>query len=132
MLRPFRRRRLRTRLSLIAIMALLWSQMVLAWHTDCYVFSTAAVVAAASASHDHCAGMVDQSDHAVCEAHCNQTDGSPESLRAALSVPALPPDSLAKISVVLRLERGRPEDQSAYAGDAWHRPTSHPASVLLI
>jgi hypothetical protein len=111
---------------------LLWSQMVLAWHADCHVFSAEPEVLAASTSHEHCAEAVDQSDRAVCEAHCNPTDSSPESARPAPSVPALPLDSLANISVVLRLEKGVPEGLSVCVDDAWHRPTSHPASILLI
>lgn len=132
MLKCFRRRRLRNRLSLLAMVALLWSQMALAWHADCFAMSMPPMVAAAAAVHDHCAEQSDQSDRAVCDAHCNQGDSSPATPLAALSVPALPPDPLARITVVLQLGGGVLEIEPARAAAAWHRPTHHPASVLLI
>ena len=131
MLKCFRRRRLRNRLSLLAIVALLWSQMVLAWHADCFAVSMPQMVAVAAA-HEHCAEQGEQVDRAVCDAHCNQGDSSPATPLAALSVPALPPDPLARIAVVLQLGGGALEIAPARAAAAWHRPTHHPASVLLI
>ena len=128
----FRRRRLRVRLSLLAIMALLWSQLALAQHVDCFAFRTPPAVTAASRAHDHCHGTRDQTERAVCAAHCNRGDSSAEGQRAAPVIPALPPDPLARVSFLLGLENGFPRGPTAYAGTSWHRPTLHPASVLLI
>jgi hypothetical protein len=132
MLKCLRRRRLRNRLSLLVMVALLWSQMVLAWHADCFAMSMPPMVAAAAAEHDHCAEPGDQVDRAACEAHCNQGDSSPATPLAVLSVPALPPDSFALITGVLQLGGGVLEVTPARAAAAWHRPTHHPASLLLI
>lgn len=132
MLKRLRRRRLRTRLSLLAIVALLWSQMALAWHADCLAVPMPSMAAASSAVHDHCSDQVNQADRAVCEAHCNQGDSSPATPLASPSVPALPPEPLAGIAVVLQLGDGALEVEPARAIAAWHRPTHHPASILLI
>ena len=128
MLKYFRRRRLRNRLSLLAMVALFWSQMVMAGHADCFAMSMPPMAAA----HHHCEQQVDQADLVVCEAHCNQGDSSPATPLAQMSVPALPPDSFASIAVELQIDRGVVERAPARAGAAWHRPTLHPASVLLI
>jgi hypothetical protein len=132
MLNCFRRRRLRNRLSLLAIVALLWSQMVLAGHAGCFAMSMPPMVAAAAAAHHHCGEQVDQADLGVCEAHCNQGDSGPATPPAHLSVPALPPDSFAIIAVLLQIDSDVVERAPARATAAWHRPTLHPASVLLI
>lgn len=132
MLNRFRRRRLRTHLSLLAIVALLWSQMALAWHADCFAVPMPYEMAAVSAVHEHCAGQGDVSERVVCDAHCNQGNSSPETPRAALSVPALPPDPPFDVAFALQVEKGDFESTAARVGAAWHRPTSHPASVLLI
>lgn len=132
MLKHLRRRRLRNRLSLLVIVALLWSQTVLAWHADCFAMTMPPMVAAAAMVHDHCADQGDQADRTVCEAHCNQGDSSPAPPLAVLSVPALPPDSFARITFVLQLGGGVLEVAPARAAAAWHRPTPHPASLLLI
>jgi hypothetical protein len=132
MLKRLRRRRLRNRLSLLVIVALLWSQMVLAWHADCFSMSMPRMVAAAAAVHDHCARQNEHADRAACEAHCSQGDSSPATPLAVLSVPALPPVSFALITVVLQLGGGVLDVAPARAAAAWHRPTHHPASLLLI
>ncbi|MBV6412723.1 MAG: hypothetical protein DYH17_00135 [Xanthomonadales bacterium PRO6] len=126
----FRRRRLR--LSLIVIVALLWSQVLLAWHGDCAAALVASEVSAAVAVHDHCVEPGDPAGRAVCEAHCNGGDITPASPLAALAVPALPPDPLARIAVALQLAGDAPSPTPARTAAAWHRPTHHRASVLLI
>lgn len=132
MLKYFRRRRIRNRLSLLAMFVLLWSQMVLAGHAGCFAMPMPPMVSAAAAAHHHCGEQVDQADLGVCEAHCNQGDSSPATPLAHLSVPALPPDSFAIIAVLLQIDRGVSERAPARATAAWHRPTLHPANVLLI
>lgn len=131
MLKYFRRRRIRNRLSLLAMVALLWSQILLAGHAGCFSMSMPPMVAAAAAHH-HCGEHVDEAVPGVCEAHCNQGDSSPATPVAQLSVPPLPPDAFAIIAVLRQIDRGVSERAPARATAAWHRPTLHPASVLLI
>lgn len=127
-----RRHRFRTRVSLLAIAALLWSQLLLAWHADCTSGPMAAPAVAAAAQHDDCAAADEALDGIVCQSHCSQGDGSPDSPRVPLSVPLLPPDSATwTAAALLRV--------TACAGEApphplcvSHRPTAHPAATLLI
>jgi hypothetical protein len=106
--------------------------MAVAWHSDCFALGESPVGVVATSGHEHCAKSVNDSDRAVCEAHCNQGDSSPDTARAALSVPALPADAFEKFSLVMRLATRTPHGTPARADAAWHRPTLHPANVLLI
>lgn len=129
MLRTLRHRRLRTRLSLLAIAALLWSHMLFAFHVDCVSVAMADNVAATATQHDDCAGPKAGTDRVVCQVHCSQGDSSPDSVRAPLSVPALAPTIPVFVAPVSRhASVGAPPRADA----AWHRPTLHPASILLI
>lgn len=132
MLKALRHRRPRIHLSLLAIMVLLWSQMALALHADCFALLASPMVAATASGHDHCAESINASDRILCDAHCNQGSSSPDTSRTAFSVLALPPDLIKKLSSVMRLTTGTPPSPLGRADAAWHRPTSHPASVLLI
>lgn len=126
------RQRLRTRLSIIMIVALLWSQFALAAHSVCAVadLSHAATAVAAMVQPD-CHQTVPPADSAVCSAHCGQGDQSSEVGRVPL-VPALAVASAAGFSVIVIV----PIQRSSYAElpppVSWHRPTAHPASLLLI
>jgi len=132
MLRKLRRHRLSTRLSLLAITALLWSQMLLAFHADCQSSAmTGAASAEASAEHADCTDRGDATDLAVCQLHCSQGDASSDNSRAP-SVPALPPVVPASVVTFLRLVTPGAIAPAPRIAAAWHRPTPHPASILLI
>lgn len=132
MLKQLRYRRLRTRLSLLAITALLWSQMLLALHADCASLLMSRSAVAVSVEHEDCAEADSGPELVVCQSHCSQGEGSPDAPRAPLSVPALPPALGVGITAVLRVAMPPTEDASSPAAAAWHRPTPHPASILLI
>ncbi len=86
-MKSFRHRRLRSRISLLAIGALLWSQMLLALHADCLSPAMTGVPSAAVAEHHDCADADDAANSAVCASHCSQGEASPDSPRA----PSVPP-----------------------------------------
>ena len=121
-----RSRRLRTRLSILAIVALLWSQFALAAHTP--VCAGSAVIASAASM--SCHAMPAAQDATTCDSHC-QNNQSSDTGRVPVP-PALPPVPAIALSAL--------NDASAdlwSGGDApvqhdWNRPTSHPASILLI
>lgn len=132
MLNRLRHRRLRTRLSLLAITALLWSQMLLALHADCASLMFPGSTVAVSVEHVDCVEADARLDLVVCQSHCSQGEGSPDAPRAPLSVPALPPAPGVGITAVLRVALHPAEGASSLVAAAWHRPTPHPASILLI
>lgn len=119
--------RLRARLSILAIVALLWSQFALAGHTPVCAGS-AALTAAATTSDCHDAPAAH--DATTCDAHC-QNNQSSETGR----VPVPPALALVPALSLSALNDARGDLWSvgdAPAQFAWHRPTSHPASILLI
>lgn len=132
MLTLLRRRHLRSRLSLLAMAALLWSQMLLALHADCPWTVMEIVETAVATDHADCEQARSGPEAVVCAAHCSQGDGSPDAPRAPLAVPALPAvhPSPAEGLLARRISDGGRALASTPA--AWHRPTHHPASVLLI
>ena len=78
---------------LLAMAALLWSQLVLAGHGDCLDLpgTPAAFVAAATDTrHDHghgCEAELPSASKALCDAHCTEGDLSADSGR----IPSIPP-----------------------------------------
>jgi hypothetical protein len=129
------RRRLRVRIALVAIAALLWSQIVLATHADCLQMPTAAAPVAALDVDHGCEGPMPSSQQPVCAVHCSHGDVSADSARIPpvppmLSAPGTPWSSLAvlanrvDVSVLPRIASSPPV--------SWHRPTTHPAALLLI
>jgi len=125
-------RRLRARLSILAIVALLWSQVLLAGHPACSMAAMALAEINVPAQGDHdCHQATPSSESAVCKAHCSQGDQSSEVGRvppvtALASAPAVGISSIAVIGHEGPPGLERPPLLS------WHRPTSHPASLLLI
>lgn len=127
-------RRLRAHLSILAIVALLWSQVVLAGHPACSLAAMAlaevAEVAAPAAGHE-CHPPAPSPDSTLCLAHCSQSDQSSEVGRIP-PVPACAPAQVLAIAAVMIL----PEAPASRIGlpppVSWHRPTPHPASLLLI
>lgn len=127
-----RRQRLRARLAILAIVALLWSQFVLASHPAASM-SGMAMAAAVPAAMGRGCQHPEPSDAAatVCSAHCSQGDQSSDVGRMP-AVSALPPvPALGMAAVVLLTSRTDPH-RGPPPAVSWHRPTPHPASLLLI
>lgn len=131
MLRKLRRQRLSARVSLLAITALLWSQMLLAFHADCASTVMAGSPAETAAPHADCVEPTDATDRAVCQLHCSQGDASSDTSRIA-AVPAAGPLLPVPVMAVLRLVAQGAVAPAPQRNIAWHRPTPNPASILLI
>lgn len=133
--------RMRARLSLLAMVALLWTQLAMASHPACTLASMvmsgghAGMASADEPAPEPChpAPPSDSGYSAGCESHCSRSDLAPEAPRV-LSVPALGP--LPAPSLVLALAYYSPVRPAGTLPPgplrSWHRPTAHPASLLLI
>lgn len=121
-------RRLRTLLAVVITVALLFAQAVLAQHAPC---TGSPGSAAAAAAHDgaECAAA-QAADLVQCESHCSQGDLSHDAARA-LGVPTLGPVPFVRVTLLVSLPQGTARAAAA-PPCSWHRPTLHPASVLLI
>lgn len=125
----FRRRRLRSLLAVLATVALLFAQTALAHHAFC----AGAAQSFPAAAHDDpadCAPAAPADDSILCDSHCSQGELSHDATRAP-DVPAMGPAAFVPVTRLVSLPhhpaRGEPSPHVA-----WHRPTPHPASVLLI
>ncbi|MBN8739089.1 MAG: hypothetical protein J0H86_06240 [Xanthomonadaceae bacterium] len=145
-----RRHRWCTHLSLLVAIVLVWAQLVLASHPACAWRAMASAsgysspaLAATAPSHAHhgagspaeqapppCHETQQGDDETVCAYHCSHGDLSKDAARV-LSVPTLGPLPLMLAVVVRQLPAARFASE-AYPRGAWHRPTPHPASLLLI
>lgn len=130
------RHRLRLRIALVAILALLWSQTALAWHALCAAgpSATVAQVMPAMAGHDgdcHDAPPPAGDDASLCAAHCDQGTPSPDVARipAVPVLPALVPAMTVALLPTLAQARLQPDIPPPIP---WKRPTAHPAAILLI
>ena len=136
-MKRFRHKRLRARLSILAIVALLWAQLALAVHDGCTMPAHASAMAAAhsAVAMDGACGQeatpTTADDPALCLAHCSQGDASSDVARVP-AVPALPAMAPVALALVSRLEPHRAPLLHALAPPSWHRPTAHPAALLLI
>lgn len=127
-----RHRRLRARLSILAIVALLWSQILLASHPACLMAAVAVAEITVPTAVDHdCHGSAPSYESTVCTAHCSQGDLSSEVGRVP-PVPALAPVPAIGVSSIAVLEADRAPCVALPPPVSWHRPTSHPANLLLI
>lgn len=130
-----RHHRLRNKLSLLAIFALLWSQLVLASHPACTLSSMLleqAPPAAEAPCHDSGGTAADELEvEPACASHCSRSDLSSDTARV-LSVPALALFLAIPVVTVQRLVATGHSAHSPAPLGAWHRPTPHPASLLLI
>ncbi len=130
----FRRHPLRLRIASFAMLALLWSQTALAWHALCAMPSPPPAMQASAHGAD-CHKQVPPpsgDDSALCNAHCDQGAPSPDTARIPMLpvLPALVPalgaaSPVAKCVVARRWVESPPPIP-------WHRPTAHPAALLLI
>src|SRR3990167_1581895 len=133
-----RRHRWRTPLSLLAMLALVWAQLALVTHPACAISAMSlSLEPAHHAQHTPadqnlppCHGAPVSDDAAMCASHCNQGDLSKDPPRL-LSVPTLGQVPLMPVLAQLRLPDAAPA-VAARPRAAWHRPTRHPASLLLI
>lgn len=128
----FRRRRLRARIAILATIGLLWSQFVLAGHPACSLAVMAmAELDAPAAAEPSCHQQAPATDEALCAAHCAKGEQTNDVARIP-SLPSLPATTVISLTAVceargfssIHLERPPPV--------SWHRPTAHPAALLLI
>lgn len=133
MFKRLRQRRLSIRIALLAIFGLLFSQAVLAAHFDCAFEMATVDQHTAMPCHGEAKPTDVPLDEVICQSHCSAPDLKHDSM-PAYSVPALPcaPHALewrAPDNGIDFLSSGLEEAGSL---PAWHRPTAHPASLLLI
>ena len=128
------------RAALLAMAALLWSQFALAGHGGCLDLpgATTAEGADAYAQHDPnhgCDADRPSADTALCAAHCNEGGSSADSSRIPPVPPLIVSAWLSWFTVAQTADAG-PGVSSAWVDSpprpAWHRPTAHPAALLLI
>lgn len=129
------RPRWRTRIALVAMAALLWSQVVLAGHAGCLRMLAQTIPTEVAAKDSDCAVKMPAPEQPVCAAHCNQGDASAESARIPpvppmLAAPAIP--FIAIVAITQGVDGGVPARIAASPPPSWHRPTAHPAALLLI
>lgn len=131
--------RLRTRIALLAIVALFWSQLAMAAHPGC-IAALAAVAqvettAVETAVDRNCDGSdVAMADDAVCQGHCSQGESTSEIARVPPVPPMLPVPAVPLIGLVTLSGAGvsAPDFVDRPPPVSWHRPTAHPAALLLI
>ena len=133
MSKPFHRRLLRVRIAYLAMLGLLFSQLVLAGHLRCISGVSAPGEPSSVECHDDRSDSPVSVEDVVCQIHCSSPDIKAES-SPTLAVPALPPAIGAYLWPHRRPDTffaaTRPPRYSVPM--AWHRPTPHPASLLLI
>jgi hypothetical protein len=115
----------------LTIIALLWSQWVLASHGGCLPSYPDGQTAPTATQGTHCDEAAPDTDKSLCKLHCGRADLQSDTA-PTLSVPPL--------AVDWRIEWSVPALTRSYAICAFdrgplpslHGPTAHPASVLLI
>lgn len=130
------RHRLRLRIALLAVLALLWSQTALAWHAVCEAelpLTAAQVLPMAGHDGDACPDVPPPAGDGtgLCAAHCVQGTPSPDVARipAVPALPALVPTLTVALLPAPARNRRQPDIPPAVP---WKRPTAHPAAILLI
>lgn len=127
------RRRMALRIALVAIAALLWSQQLMAGHAACLM--QASGTAEVAAQHEGCDDPPAAAADPVCTAHCSHGEASAESGRIPSIPPMLGAPAVPFISITVLahdVEGGIPARIDASPPLSWHRPTAHPAALLLI
>ncbi|MGV8931570.1 MAG: hypothetical protein ACOH1R_05600 [Luteimonas sp.] len=128
----YRHRRLRAQFAILAIVALLWSQMVVAGHQGCSLAAMALAEIAVPMAVEHgCHDSVRSDEATLCAAHCSQGDLSGEVGRVP-PIPALLPTPAVGVSSIAVLHTQPAPCIGLPPAVSWHRPTTHPASLLLI
>lgn len=133
---PRRRRPLRLRIAILAMLALLWSQTALAWHAMCAAELPPAVAQVIPMDGHvggdcHAAPPPAGDDAGLCAAHCDQSTPSPDVARipGVPALPALVPAMTVALLPALSQARLQPDIPPPIP---WKRPTAHPAAILLI
>lgn len=129
-----RSRRLRFRVSLFALVALLWAQLAFATHSDCIsAIGSLLEASTPAAAVQECEHEVRSAAHTVCQEHCDQGEVSSDVGR----VPPVPP--LLGLPATPRIDPTAPPVSSLGASAiartppaSWRGPTPHPAAILLI
>lgn len=130
-MKRYRHQRLRNRFAILAIVALLWSQVLMAGHPACSLAAMAlAEIAAPTSAGVECHMQDPSSEAAACTALASRNDQSSDVGRVP-PVPALAPTPALGMSSIVTLATRRPPWVEQPPG-SWHRPTAHPASLLLI
>lgn len=124
---------LRRRLSILAIMALLWSQFVMASHPAASMGDIGVGPASTSAAsvHPGCHDQAPVDEGVLCKTHCAQGAQNNEIGRIP-PIPPLAPAPYASLTLLATPEAGPPSTPEAPPRVSWHRPTLHPANLLLI
>ena len=127
------RRRTAFRIALVAVAALLWSQQVLAGHAACLmqVSSSTELVA----QHDDCEEAPAPLADPVCTAHCSHGEASAEGVRLPSVPPLLAAVAIPFVSIIVLApdrDGGVLPRVDSSPPTSWHRPTAHPAALLLI
>ncbi|RFP61202.1 hypothetical protein D0Y53_05650 [Luteimonas weifangensis] len=132
-MRSFRRHRLRARLSLLAMVALLWSQLAMAAHPGCLAIPAASEPAVAMASHG-CEQEAPPHQEPLCQSHCSQGELSSDVARVppVLPLPVMPAQSFVAVIAAPQAAAVLPDAVDGPPPVSWHRPTAHPAALLLI
>ncbi|KGM50693.1 hypothetical protein N792_03670 [Lysobacter concretionis Ko07 = DSM 16239] len=126
-----RRQRLRHRITIFTIVALLWSQFALAGHPAASM-AFAALDAGPPAGLQHgCQHPTPSDDAAVCAPHCTQGDQSRDATRIP-PVPASLPAPVYSMALIAAPVDSTTIYRATPLVVSWHRPTLHPASILLI
>ena len=127
------RRRTAFRIVLVAIAALLWSQQVMAGHGAC--MTQAPTSTDLVSHHDGCEDARAPTADPVCTAHCSHGEASAESGRLPSVPPLLAAVAIPFVSIIVlapdRDDGVLPRVDSS-PPPSWHRPTAHPAALLLI
>lgn len=118
---------------MFAIVGLLWSHLALAGHSACVSMATVLAdshltAVGESAGHDDPAASA---EGAVCDTHCTQGDRSSDTPRAPMPCPL----SLGPAPALIATAAILPASAQPIGWRPpmpWHRPTAHPASILLI
>lgn len=135
-MKRFRRGRLRRRVSLLALVALLWSQLAFAAHGFCIfpamALPAASIEQAGQPSCEHEAPPpAERTQHTICLAHCSQ-GGITSDVARVPPVPALPAMPSVALDVTVHSAPVVPAVMHGPSPPSWHRPTPHPAALLLI
>ncbi len=128
---PTRHRRLRRHIVIFTVLALLWSQLAVAAHPAASM-AFAALDGGTTAGLQHgCQHPLVSDDATVCVAHCTQGDQSRDASRIP-PVPALLPAPGYAFAWIAAPADGTVIYRATPLVVGWHRPTLHPASILLI
>lgn len=130
----YRHRRLRTRISILAITALFWSQFLLAGHGVCSLTTMSLsehLSDVASSIEASCHKPTLSSEAILCKAHCSETVQS-DKVGHVPPVLALAPSPAVAMAAIAVLQADRAPNCELPPPVSWHRPTLHPASLLLI